>query len=207
MAARAVAGTDTRAPTWPLVGARRGRATVRERPTAGLTIVLRDAADADHDAIDALLRASFETDAEAKLVRALREQGDAPIELVAEAAASAGLPRVVGHILFSPIHIDQGDGRLRALGLAPLAVDPAYRRRGIGKALVRQGLRVCQGVRAGAVFVLGEPAYYQSLGFETASDHGFTNPFGVDEPFMVRLLRPLTGPAGMAKYAPAFDAL
>jgi tRNA (guanine37-N1)-methyltransferase len=176
-------------------------------PLVVSTVVIRDVADADHDMIDALLRASFDTDAEAKLVRDLRQQGDAPIELVAEAPSPAGPARVVGHVLFSPIHIEQGDGRLRPLGLAPLAVDPAYRRRGVGKALVNQGLRVCEDVRAGAVFVLGEPAYYHPLGFEAASAHGFTNPFGVDEPFMVRLLRPLTSPAGMVKYAPAFDAL
>ncbi len=170
-------------------------------------IAIRDAADSDHDAIDALLRSAFDTDAEAKLVRNLRDQGDAPIELVAEVDSAAEQPRVIGHILFSPVTIEGGDGRLRPLGLAPLAVDPAFRRRGIGRALVRQGLRVCEDARAGAVFVLGEPAYYGPLGFETASKHGFSNPFGVDEPFQVRLLRPLTGPAGMVQFAPAFDGL
>lgn len=196
----------------PLVGAldRANKNGPTSGPTnANATVVIRDAAPGDHDAIDALLRAAFDTDAEAGLVRALREQGDAPIELVAESVSAAGpsLAQVVGHILFSPITIDGGDGRLRPLGLAPLSVDPAWQGRGIGGALVRQGLRECEGVRAGAVFVLGEPGYYGPLGFETASRHGFTNAFGVDEPFMVRPLRPELGPAGLAKYAPAFEAL
>ena len=145
-----------------------------------------------------------------QLARTLREQGDAPIELVAETASAAGprnAPQIIGSIVFSPMSIADGDGRLRPLGLAPVAVDPAWQGKGIGKALIRKGLRECEGVRAGAVFVLGEPGYYGPLGFETASQHGFSNPFGVDEPFMVRLLKPLTSPAGMVQYAPAFEGL
>ncbi|MEM9346095.1 MAG: N-acetyltransferase [Planctomycetota bacterium] len=169
--------------------------------------MIRDAIPDDYDAVDALLRAAFETDAEAKLVRHLREQGDAPIELVAEAASAAGRDQVIGHILFSPISIEGGDGRLRALGLAPLAVDPAWPGRGVGSALVRQGVRACEQARAGAVFVLGEPGYYGPQGFETASKQGFINTFGVDEAFMVRLLKPLTSPPGLVRYAPAFKQL
>lgn len=176
------------------------------RHGAALPIVIRDAVESDHDAVDRLLRASFETDAEANLVRALREQGDAPIELVAEVASSAG-HSVIGSIVFSPVSIEGGDGRLRPLGLAPVAVDPDWRSKGIGKALIRQGLRACEEARARTVFVLGEPGYYQPQGFETASKHGFANPFGVDTAFMVRLIRPLASPAGMVQYAPAFEAL
>lgn len=178
-------------------------------PVPPATIVIRDAVEDDHDAIDALLRAAFETDAEAELVRGLRAAGDAPIELVAEDASGAGpgRGRVVGHIAFSPVSIEGGDGRLRGLGLAPVAVDPLWQGRGIGRSLVRQGVGQCRGVRAGAVFVLGEPGYYGPLGFETASRLGYTNPFGVDEPFMVQPLRDELGPAGLVKYAPAFDGL
>ena len=187
---------------------------VSHRDAAVSTVVIRDASPKDRDAIDALLRESFETDAEAKLVRALREQGDAPIELIAEipsgAASIAGvgqLAPIVGHILFSPLSIEDGDGRLRPLGLGPLAVDPVWQGKGIGKSLVGQGLRSCEAARAGAVFVLGEPDYYQPMGFETASTHGFTNSFGVDGPFMVRLLKPLVSTPGRVQYAPAFDGL
>jgi tRNA (guanine37-N1)-methyltransferase len=176
------------------------RPSDRNMNPATTTIILRDATEADHEAIDVLLRSCFETPAEAELVRNLREAGDAPIELVAEHAE-----RVVGHVLFSPVAIDDGDGRLRAMGLAPLAVASDTRGRGIGKSLVKQGLRACESIRAGAVFVLDEPGYYGPLGFETASKHGFANPFGVDDPFMVKRLKPLTGSAGTVRYAPAFE--
>lgn len=178
------------------------------RSTAAIsTVVIREAADEDHDAVDAVLRSAFETDAEARLVRTLREQGDAPIELVAEAESSAGHTNLVGSIVFSPVEVEGGDGRLRALGLAPVAVDPLWQGQGIGKALVRQGLRMCKQVRAGAVFVLGEPDFYVPLGFEAASGHGFANPFGVDEPFRVHPLREKLCPGGMVKYASAFEGL
>jgi len=166
------------------------------------TVVIRDAHEADYDAVDAVLRSAFPTDAEARLVRSLREAGDAPIELVAEANG-----QVVGMVLFSPVTIEGGDGRLRPLGLAPLAVDALWRGRGVGRSLVRQGVRACEQARAGAVFVLGEPGYYAPLGFETASGHGFSNPYGVDEPFRVHPLKTDLGPAGQVRYAPAFDGL
>jgi predicted N-acetyltransferase YhbS len=166
------------------------------------TIVIRDATESDHDAIDALLRSAFDTDVEAKLVQALREQGDAPIELVAEHNGQA-----VGHILFSPVTIQASDGRLRPLALAPLAIEADWQGKEIDKALIQQGLRACEESRAGAVFVLGERDDYLPLGFETASQHGFTSPLGTDKAFMVRLLKPLTSPPGKVQYAPAFDVL
>lgn len=178
-------------------------------PDGGVSaVVLRDAGPSDHDAIDVLLRHAFDTDAEAKLVRDLRKQGDAPFEWVAEASAqvaSSADSSPIGHILFSPVSIQNSDGRLRSLALGPLAVEENWRSRGLGKALIRQGLRACEEARAGAVFVLGEPDYYGPLGFETASKYGFTNPFGVDQPFMIKLLKPLTSPPGEVKYAPAFE--
>lgn len=179
-------------------------------PSPVTTIALRDANESDHDAIDQLLRLAFETDAEANLVQTLREHGDAPIELVAEAlparrSLADAPPDIVGHILFSPLTIENSDGRLRALGLAPLTVHPDHRQQGIGKALVRQGLGACKDASVRAVFVLGEPDYYQPLGFQTASKHGFSNTFNVDQPFMVHPLKPLAGSPGLVRYAPAFD--
>ncbi len=171
-------------------------------------VALRDAMPADADAIDALLRAAFPSDAEAKLVRALRDAGDLPIELVAELDG-----RVVGHLGFSPVTIDpQADGgfsnpRFRALALAPLAVHPEAQRRGIGKALTRLGLRSCGDANLAAVFVLGDPAYYGPLGFEPADPHGFTNPFHQGDAFRVRFLNDTEPTRGTIGYAPAFAAL
>jgi tRNA (guanine37-N1)-methyltransferase len=177
-------------------------------PSRSRLVVLRDAMPADADAIDALLRAAFPSDAEAKLVRALRDAGDLPIELVAEQDG-----QVVGHLGFSPVTIDpQADGgfsnpRFRALALAPLAVHPEAQRRGIGKALTRLGLCHCGDANLAAVFVLGDPAYYGPLGFEPADPHGFTNPFHQGDAFRVRFLNDTEPTRGALRYAPAFGSL
>ena len=95
-------------------------------------MTIRPARPADAPAIAALLRAASNGEAEAALVAALREAGDAAIELVAEAPSGETL----GHVLFSPMMV----GATPALALAPLAVVPGAQRQGIGSALLREGL-------------------------------------------------------------------
>jgi len=53
---------------------------------------------------------------EALLVEMLHAAGAASVSLVAVEEASSG---VVGHVLFSPVEIDDGGSGIRAVGLAP----------------------------------------------------------------------------------------
>src|SRR5262245_38064758 len=108
----------------------------------------------DEAAIRAVHRSAFPADAEARLVDRLRANGKARVSLVAEAD---GL--VVGHVLFSPVTVE-GRSTCVGLGLAPLAVAPDHQRRGVGSALVREGLAACRRQGCGFVVVLGHPAYY-----------------------------------------------
>lgn len=71
--------------------------------------------------------------------------------------------RVVGHVLFTPCR-DRGNDAGCAL-LAPLAVSPAWQRRGVGSSLVRAGLQRLKAEGTSHVFVLGDPAFYGRLGF------------------------------------------
>ena len=167
-------------------------------------MVIRAERPIDIAAIDAVNRAGFETDAEARLVALLRAQARPVISLVAEADA-----RVVGHIMFSPI---EGDGAAAGavLGLAPMAVLPEYQRRGIGSALVRAGLDACRGINATALVVLGHPEFYPRFGFVPASRFGLTSEYGVpDEVFMAMELEQgsLSGVNGVVRYHPAFGTL
>jgi len=99
---------------------------------------------------------------------------------------------VVGTIRFWPMTI-AADGRERwpALLLGPLAVAPVVRRRGVGRELVMRGMD-----RAGRrghrrMVLIGAPAYYQSLGFALAADHGIRLPGGVEaDRLMVQALAP-----------------
>jgi putative acetyltransferase len=80
-----------------------------------MTPQIRPEVLADRAAIHRLHLESFPTAAEADLVDALRDDGDAVLSLVAHEGVD-----VVGHVLFSRM-----TAPFRALGLAPVAVLPA----------------------------------------------------------------------------------
>ena len=164
-------------------------------------MVIRPEAATDVSAIDALLRAAFPSDGEARLVMALRNAGKLTLSLVAEAK-----DEVIGHAAFSPIAFDPDVAEVRAVGLAPLSVSEAFRRQGVGVALVERGLEACRNLPCDAVFVLGELRYYRRFGFRSASDFGIANEYGAGDEFMVAELRPGTfaEAQAIAKYAAEF---
>ena len=97
---------------------------------------------------------------EADIIRRLRKAGALSLALVAEVEG-----QVVGHVAFSPVGLSDGtDGWF---GLGPLAVDPAFQRRGIGTSLVLGGLELLRDEGARGVVVLGAPAFYQQFGFRS----------------------------------------
>ncbi len=160
--------------------------------------MIRAARPGDAPAIAMLLAAAFPTDAEARLVAALREAGDVAVELVAEAPDGA----LLGHVLFSRMRV----GAEPALALAPLAVAPARQRQGIGAALVRAGLRLTCGRPEGWCLVLGDPAYYGRFGF-AARDAACVGgpPWSGHPAFQALALREGAPPlAGDGRYACAF---
>jgi len=163
-------------------------------------IVIRQERDADHGMVRAVMERAFGRPYEADLVESLRADGDVIAAFVAVAD-----DRIVGHVLFSPLAIEDATRPLAAAALAPLAVLPDRQRRGIGSALVRRGLDACRAAGIEAVFVLGAPAFYRRFGFDSAAARPFLSPFP-DDAFMALALRPgaLDGAAGTVLYARAF---
>jgi putative acetyltransferase len=91
-----------------------------------------------------------------------------------------------------------------------MSVLPEHQNRGIGTALVKQGLKECSAAGATAIFVLGHAHYYPRFGFQTAGPSGFSSEYpGTDESFMVLELveGALSGKSGLIKYGPAFANL
>jgi putative acetyltransferase len=166
-----------------------------------VTTDVRAATADDLDAIVAIHRAAFGRDAEADLVRRLVAAGRASISLVAVDDAET----VLGHVLFSPVTIEEGDDG-KSLGLAPIAVHPDHQRQGIGHALVEEGIGACFVQDARAVFVLGSPAYYTQFGFGKASAHELRDAFEGGNAFQVLPLtiEGLAGYRGRVDYAPEF---
>ena len=139
---------------------------------------------------------------EADLVDALRQHNALTISLV---TVKDG--RLVGHIAFSVVTITSSTSTIEALGLAPLAVLPAYQRRGIGSQLVEAGLTTCHHTPYGVVVVLGHPHYYPRFGFVLAKPLGIVWEHDIpEEAFMVKEIKEgaLAQTRGVVKYRPEF---
>jgi putative acetyltransferase len=130
---------------------------------------LRRERPGDFDALDDLIGRAFaghpQSDgSESRIVRELRAAGALTLSLVAIDDSRA----VVGHVAFSPIVLS--DATSAWYGLAPVSVEPARQRGGIGSALVREGLARLRALGAAGCVVLGDPAYYGRFGFALRSE-------------------------------------
>jgi len=144
--------------------------------------------------IDAFLDHPYSHQTEHLIVRALRASGALTLSFVAEVDN-----QVVGHIAFSPALIDGQDLRWYTLG--PVAVLPAFQKRGVGSALVNAGLQGIRALKANGCVLVGDPNYYRRFGFQnSASLH-------VDEvppEFFMCLAFSETIPHGLVTHHPAF---
>jgi putative acetyltransferase len=152
-------------------------------------------------------RLAFGQDDEAFLVQRIRvSPGFIPeLSLVAEKDS-----QIVGHILFSRIHIDTPKEDVAALSLTPMAVLPEFQNSGIGSQLVSSGLTKCRDSGHTIVVVIGYRQYYPRFGFIPAREKGLDLDFSVpDEAFIVCELSSdaLGGIKGTVKYPPEFEGL
>jgi putative acetyltransferase len=130
-------------------------------------ISIREETEYDAAAIAEVTVAAFESveisdHTEAFIIEALRSAGALTLSLVAEMDG-----RIVGHIAFSPVTIS--DGTDNWYGLGPVSVLPMYQRRGIGKALIQEGLSRLKDLGAKGCCLVGYPRYYRRFGFENVA--------------------------------------
>jgi len=168
-------------------------------------MVIRPERIEDIEKIRSIHVEAFNTEAEANLVEALRNSSIPLISLVAEEDGE-----LVGHILFSPMTLEQGGSSPSIAGLAPMAVLPACQNKGIGSMLVEEGLAYCKNAGYAAVVVLGHPNYYPRFGFVPSVTYGIRSEYDVPpEIFMVKELKEgaLANRNGTVKYHRAFNKL
>jgi len=126
-------------------------------------IVIRDETDADIGAITEVTIAAFEmleisNHTEQFIIEALRAAEALAVSLVAELDG-----RIIGHIAFSPVTIS--DGTQNWYGLGPVSVSPEHQRKGVGTALMQEGLSRLKNLNAQGCCVVGHPEYYTKFGF------------------------------------------
>ena len=169
--------------------------------TNGEGLVVRPETPSDRDAVRTVNEEAFGQPMEADIVDALRASGNALVSLVAELDG-----RVVGQVMFTPLHIDSPAGTVPSIALGPLAVLPAYQKQGVGTALSRAGIEVCRAMGYGHVFVLGHRTYYPRFGFAPARHRGVIFQDGRDSFMVLELVQgALDGVAGTARFCPEFD--
>jgi predicted N-acetyltransferase YhbS len=113
----------------------------------------------DADAIARLHERTFGPGRYAKTAYRLREQAAHSPDLSFTARIGTLL---VGSIWLSPIRI----GETRALLLGPLTVEPAFRERGVGQALIERALNEARAKGHRLVVLVGDEPYYGKTGFK-----------------------------------------
>jgi len=145
---------------------------------------------------------AFGQAAEATIVDRLRNRNALTLSLVATKDNQVG-----GHIALTKVTIESEDSSFEAITLAPMAVLPAYQRKGIGSQLVNAGLEECRRLGQEIVVVLGHPDYYPRFGFIPAKQKGIKCEFEVpDEAWMILELTEgiLAGRTGTVEFQPEF---
>ena len=127
-------------------------------------IIIRNETHADVGTITEVTVAAFKTleisnHTEQFIIAALRAAKALTVSLVAEVDG-----RVVGHIAFSPVTIS--DGSPNWYGLGPVSVLPECQRRGIGSALIQEGISRLKDLGARGCCLVGHPEYYRRFGFQ-----------------------------------------
>lgn len=120
-----------------------------------------EAAD-DAAAIEALHEISFGPGRFARAAFRLREQG--PHDPRVSYCAYGEDGQLLGSVRMTWVQTPCQSQRGMLLG--PLAVQPAFKNVGIGKALVRAALDGARDSGADYVLLVGDPPYYEPLGFE-----------------------------------------
>jgi putative acetyltransferase len=132
---------------------------------------------------------------EARIIDALRAAGALTISLVEIENAE-----IVGHVAFSPVRINGAASDW--YGLGPVSVRPDRQQRGIGQALIRDGLQRLQSTSAAGCVLLGDPAYYGRFGFESDPNLRYGD---VPSRYFQRLTLNGSPPKGDVSFHPGFD--
>jgi predicted N-acetyltransferase YhbS len=148
-----------------------------------ISLTILPEAQGDASAIERLHERTFGPGRYAKTAYRLREQVAHDLDLSFTARIGTLL---VGSVRLSPVRI----GEARALLLGPLTVEPPFRDRGVGQALIARALEQARANGHRLVILVGDEPYYGKCGFKRVPSGRVTMPGPVDpERLLVAELR------------------
>lgn len=93
---------------------------------------------------------------------------------------------LIGHIMFTKTYVIQPDNsKFEGLLIAPLSILLEYRNMGIGSILIKEGFRLAKKSGYKAVFLCGDPAYYNRFGFRSTASFGIKYAHDVPEKYIM----------------------
>lgn len=164
-------------------------------------LLIRDERPTDYHGISDVTATAFESmeisnHTEQFIIDALRAANALTVSLVAELDG-----RIVGHIAFSPVTMSDSTGDW--YGLGPVSVHPEFQRKGIGKALIKEGLSRLKDIKAKGCCLVGHPQYYRQFGFDNVEGLAYD---GVPQEFFFVLSFDGTIPKGHVLFHEGFKA-
>jgi predicted N-acetyltransferase YhbS len=138
------------------------------------SVEIRLETDGDAEALSRLSAEAFGPGRFARSAYRVRE-GVPPVASLCLCAALNG--KLLGGIRFTAIRIG---AQRNAAFLGPLVVDPAEKGKGIGRALVQEGLTLAKAEGLGLVLLVGDMPYYGRFGFQSVPFGQITLPGPVD---------------------------
>lgn len=131
----------------------------------------------------------FSDGKEGQLVHNLRKSNSfiPELSLVAEHDG-----KVVGHILFTPVIIDNGTEKFNSLILGPVSVLPELQNKGIGSQLILAGHQKALELGHQSVILVGHAKYYPRFGYKPCSTWNIKSTLALpsDDVFMAVELTP-----------------
>ena len=142
-------------------------------PAMNLSVVVASEQPADAAQVERLSERAFGPGRFARTAYRLRERArpDPALSFVARISTL-----LVGSNQMTPIRC----GPVPGLLLGPLTVDPAFRSRGIGAALVERSLEAARAAEQRLVILVGDEPYYRRFGFARIKPGQLTMPGPVD---------------------------
>ncbi len=124
--------------------------------------MIREAQEPDLEEIFNLIHTSFANKAESDLVRQLILDKDLLINLIFESSDT-----ILGNVVVSKVTMEPDIG-LFCGGVAPLSVLPEHQSHGIGSKLIKAAIKNSEKMKMDALFLLGDPNYYERFGFNVS---------------------------------------